>query len=379
MHSEPLNEKQKKENIQIVILNTENSNTDSIDKVLEELFTLEEKGIYIRDIAEAPEGHPFVLKNILSYISKSTNQEIMTGINSPMLYVDLQGSHTALHIEDQNLCSLNYHVEGSPKIWCIVDKSMGAELTKRFAVYLKEKQGDACPQALEHKIYTITPKLLKEWGIPYKILEQRPGDLFFIRSGTYHTVVNMGRNTAEAVNVGSDLWNANYDAPVCSCSDIKRKYVPKNRAIVYTVKKTCVLHICSYERCNKSFKTMKLLKTHEKIVHHHDESNTTFTCAECSKQFKKKYNLICHLRTHEDKNADECTICKKKFVNLKKYEQDVHSRKNLTCERCGKKVRKINYNKHVANCKISCTICNKIFTSPRYLKQHANSKHPSSK
>ena len=82
-------------------------------------------------------------------------------------------------------------------------------------------------------------------------------------------------------------------------------------------------------------------------MHHHDESNTTFTCAECSKPFNKKHNLIRHLKTHLDNNGDECTICHKRFVKLKKHKQDVHSRKNPTCERCGKKVRKSNYNLHV--------------------------------
>ena len=113
-----------------VISNTENSNSDSIQKVVEDLFILEEKGIYIKDIAESPEAHPFLLKNIVSYISKSTNEDIMAGINSPMFYVGLRGSHTAMHMEDQNLCSLHYHVEGSPKILCIVDKSMRAELQR---------------------------------------------------------------------------------------------------------------------------------------------------------------------------------------------------------------------------------------------------------
>lgn len=102
-----------------------------------------------------------------------------------------------------------------------------------------------CPQSLEHKIYTISPRLLKKWGIPYKIVIQKSGDLFFIRSGTYHTVVNMGRNTAEAVNVGSDLWNSNFDPPLCTCGDNRRKNVPKNKAIVYTAKKSAILHECT--------------------------------------------------------------------------------------------------------------------------------------
>lgn len=378
LYSNELNAKEKQVRIQKVINNdncVESINANTLmTKFCEEVFAKTTKGIYIRDIAQVPDGHEFLLDNVQSYINESENT-CRPGINSPMLYTGLRGSYTALHIEDQNLCSLNVLLEGGEKVWLVVERSMRAKLTANFAEHMIDNPNSSdivCPQAIEHKIYSVSPQLLKQWEIPYKIVIQKPGDLFFIRSGTYHTVVNMGRNTAEAVNVGSDLWNCNYDSPVCQCIDNKRKYVPHNRAIVYTIKKQATLHICKYNACNKAFKTLTKLKNHEKVQHNKKD---TYTCDACLATFTYKSNLIRHLKMHSQVNEKKCTECGKKVKNLQAHIASVHSCERPTCEICGKQIKKCNYEKHVANCQICCPHCQKVFTGAKYLKRHVHFIH----
>lgn len=295
-----------------------------------------------------------------------------------MIYVGLKDSYTAFHIEDWNLCSLKYLAEDFAKIWIIIDKSIRAELTSRFAKYLQEHSPDTfvCPQSLEHKVFSIKPQLLDEWGIPHKIVIQNPGDSFFTRNGAYRSVVNMGRNIAEAVNVGSDVWNSSYDPPVCTCTDNHRKHVPQDRTIVYSIKRMAKrLSVCDAKNCNRSFNTKSQLWAHKKLKHNYRES---FTCPECSKNFSKKSDLTRHLKTHEPVLLEKCPICSLEVRNVKAHVADVHSEERPTCPKCGLKIKKYNYQRHYNNCQVSCRYCKKVCKSTKYLKQHLNSVHNTS-
>lgn len=207
-----------------------------------------------------------------------------------MLYIGLKNSTTGLYIEDDNLCSVNVHLGGAPKLWLVIDRTVRRMLTKTFADYLKKKlKGFVCPMSLEHKYYMIFPALLRQWQIPYKIIVQYPGDLFFIRSCTYHAVVNMGRNVADAVNIYSNLWNANYDSPICQCKDNKRKEIKRDRTILYkTTRLKRRLHECVVNDCNRLFHRESEWAKHERVEHGFAEQ--TCTCDKCTNLLKKPAN-----------------------------------------------------------------------------------------
>lgn len=241
-----------------------------------------------------------------------------------------------------------------------------------LAVYLKKKlKGFVCPMSLEHKYYMLTPALLRQWQIPYKIVVQYLGDLFFIRSGTYHAVVNMGSNVAEAVNVGSNLWSANYESPICQCKENKRKEIQRDRTILY--KSTMLkrrLHECAANGCNRLFKRKSDVAKHERVDHGFAEP--TFTCDKCSKVFAKKGNLIRHVKVHESQK-ETCKKCHKEFRNIEKHYKDVHSKQRPKCDKCSKYIREGSMEQHLAACgAVVCQTCGRTFSCKRYLTQHEN-------
>ena len=209
---------------------------------IEDLFEdITKRHAYIRDCELAPDESTCCLSNIESYISINPDKNIneMPGINTSMHYLGEQGSYTALHEEDGGLSSLNLLKYGHPKLWLIVDYRWQAEVEKNVVNYLKAKfpKKKFCDQMLKHKIYLLSPQLLKELGIPYSIVLQKPGDLFFIRAGTYHCVINMGKNVAEAVNI-------------CDCRENQKQDIVQDRTVVVVSKAAKKrLYECDDDNC----------------------------------------------------------------------------------------------------------------------------------
>lgn len=94
--------------------------------------------------------------------------------------------------------------------------------------------------------------------------------------------------------------------------------------------------------CEKSFTRMDHLKLHE--ASNHSESKP-FHCDHCKKGFIRKEHLIKHVESkHGDgassKNKEICTICQKSFSSKKylRVHQKTHSGtdKGLSCKYCGK-------------------------------------------
>ena len=99
-------------------------------------------------------------------------------------------------------------------------------------VQKKKLENKNCNKVFQHKIYVATPNLLYSLKIPYSIVLQSPGNLFFIHKGTYHAVINMGTNIAEGANYGCDEWNRSYEALPCPYSDNDKNGVVQDKTIV---------------------------------------------------------------------------------------------------------------------------------------------------
>lgn len=88
----------------------------------------------------------------------------MEGINTPYLYVGMIFATFAWHIEDGDLCSINYNHDGKAKMWYSVPKSEHEKLEK-LAKKLARKLKDKCNLYLRHKCLLIPPSLLKKHKI----------------------------------------------------------------------------------------------------------------------------------------------------------------------------------------------------------------------
>ncbi|KAL7304186.1 hypothetical protein TKK_0003384 [Trichogramma kaykai] len=326
---------------------------------------------YIRDITNPPMGYSNILGDIHSIISLNDNNSEIPGINTSMHYIGMENSYTSMHEEDGGLSSINILKDGV-KIWIVVHYRFRAELKDKVFQAIKKKNGTECLHVMKHKNLLVTPALLDEWDIPYTIVTQKKGDMFFIRAGAYHAVINSTRNIAEAINFGCNHWNGSYEPFVCNCNDSYKVNVYQDKTIVTTYEKAKQLHSCY--KCSEVFVTQTKLRLHIKTLH---EINFKYECQYRSKKFVHLYHLNRHVKTHT-KPRSKCQICNEQVVRLSEHMRNAHL-KRKTCGFCGKDLAATSYEKHIKLCQnkgnVICMICDRKFSQPRYLTQHQKQKH----
>lgn len=102
-----------------------------------------------------------------------------------MLYFGMWRAMFAFHTEDMNLYSINYLHAGRPKSWY----SIPPHAAKRFesmAQSLHPQGFQSCAEFLRHKTSMFSPKVLKEFGIPFHTLVQEPGEFVITFPASYH-------------------------------------------------------------------------------------------------------------------------------------------------------------------------------------------------
>lgn len=134
------------------------------------------------------------------------------GIHTAYAYLsEVGGSATPMHVEDGLLGSANVVLAGYPKLWLLVSPQHRTAFEQRVAADAGLRDSAAthpeCSQAVRHCSLLLSPTLLERWGIPFSIVCCRAGELIATLPGTYHQVVNVGPNYAEAVNFAdSEEW-----------------------------------------------------------------------------------------------------------------------------------------------------------------------------
>lgn len=78
-------------------------------------------------------------------------------------------SFFAWHVEDADLYSVNFLHCGAPKIWYCVSPKDKAKF-ERLAGSLNPEQLRTCKGFLRHKDILISPTVLKQFGIQYKLV-----------------------------------------------------------------------------------------------------------------------------------------------------------------------------------------------------------------
>ncbi|KAG5199394.1 hypothetical protein JEQ12_005873 [Ovis aries] len=111
----------------------------------------------------------------------------------------------AWHTEDMDLYSINFLHFGEPKTWYAVPPDHGRRL-ERLAGALFPGSSRGCDAFLRHKAALISPRVLRDNGIPFGRVTQEAGEFMVTFPYGYHSGFNHGFNCAEAINFATARW-----------------------------------------------------------------------------------------------------------------------------------------------------------------------------
>ncbi|KAF5179111.1 Lysine-specific demethylase [Thalictrum thalictroides] len=132
-------------------------------------------------------------------------EEDISGVLVPWLYIGMCFSSFCWHVEDHHLYSLNYLHCGDPKVWYGVPGSHATELEAAMKKNLPDLFKEQ-PDLLHELVTQISPTILKPEGVPVYRAVQHSGEFVLTFPRAYHAGFNCGFNCAEAVNVAPVDW-----------------------------------------------------------------------------------------------------------------------------------------------------------------------------
>ncbi|CAN6351393.1 unnamed protein product [Urochloa humidicola] len=135
----------------------------------------------------------------------SFENEDISGVVVPWLYVGMCFSSFCWHVEDHFLYSLNYMHFGEPKVWYGVPGGEAVKLEESMRKNLP-KLFEEQPDLLHELVTQLSPSVLKSEGISVYRAVQKPGEFVLTLPRAYHSGFNSGFNCAEAVNVAPVDW-----------------------------------------------------------------------------------------------------------------------------------------------------------------------------
>ncbi|KAM4058111.1 jmjC domain, hydroxylase domain-containing protein [Hirsutella rhossiliensis] len=133
---------------------------------------------------------------------------IIPGIHTPYVYESGPhfGATFQIHAEDFRLASLNHLYRGR-KIWVVVPATAVDTAEKALG------RGAGCSQFMRHRAEFFFPDKLDKLGIPYRMVDQRPGETIVILPDAYHEGFSTGYTIAEARNYADGYWNTDSYQP----------------------------------------------------------------------------------------------------------------------------------------------------------------------
>lgn len=152
------------------------------------------------------------LPNVLDALDKP-----IPGVNEAYLYAGLWKASYTWHTEDKELFSINYIHHGAPKQWYSVPQSHH-DAFMEYANELFQDEFKNCPEFLRHKQVLISPKNLREHGIPVNKVVHYQHEFVITFPRGLHAGFNYGLNIAESVNFATDDWfDIGEQAQPCRC------------------------------------------------------------------------------------------------------------------------------------------------------------------
>ncbi|KAF5366194.1 hypothetical protein D9758_005697 [Tetrapyrgos nigripes] len=139
------------------------------------------------------------------------------GVNTPYLYWGMWRATFAWHVEDMDLCSINYIHFGAPKFWYAIPQQQANRLEQTMRSYFP-KDTSQCSQFLRHKSFLASPTLLAKSSCKPNHLVQHAGEFVITYPRGYHAGFNLGFNCAESVNFALTSWlEIGRVAKACEC------------------------------------------------------------------------------------------------------------------------------------------------------------------
>lgn len=133
---------------------------------------------------------------------------VIPGIHTPYVYESGPhfGATFQIHAEDFRLASLNHLYRGR-KIWIVVPATAVDTAEKALG------RGKGCSQFMRHRAEFFFPDKLDKLGIPYRLVDQRPGETIVILPDAYHEGFSTGYTIAEAKNYADGSWDTDSYQP----------------------------------------------------------------------------------------------------------------------------------------------------------------------
>ena len=132
------------------------------------------------------------------------------------------------------------------------------------------------------------------------------------------------------------------------------KYYPKNFLARHILQSHESTKTFECKKCNKFFKTERILKTHE-LTHESDSTRYKYSCHICGQRFTQKGNVDSHLMIHSGERPFKCNSCDKAFTTSGGL--------------------KAHYLVHTGERPYACDQCEATFKSSGQLKNHVMEKH----
>ena len=127
------------------------------------------------------------------------------GVTSATLFAGMWRTSFSWHTEDYDLYALNYHHMGGSKHWYGVPHHSN-ERFQSMCAQLLPGQRDKCRAFLRHKMFLVSPAVIREFGVPVFHCEQKAGELVLTLPGAFHCGFNSSFNIAEACNFALPSW-----------------------------------------------------------------------------------------------------------------------------------------------------------------------------
>lgn len=262
------------------------------------------------------------------------------GIHTPLTYIGSHITYYGLHLEDENLNSINYLHNGERKIWYFIPASENEKIEK-LANDFGKKVHTTCNNFIRHKSLLIPPTVLRKNNIKFGRVVQRPNEFIISFSGGYHAGFNCGLNKAEAINFGTTRWLKFYpEFLTCQCVSNQAAFVRELRhtiAGIYEVesKKWQRENSFTCEICDKTFSSKHNIQLHMRAKH--CKMVARYVCSSCNGQFTRRVDVNTHSeKTHGIiKNRIEKIMIRNPLFKGENKPKKGFTRQALTCEECG--------------------------------------------